>query len=193
MRALTISLGAGLFLMVAASSAFAEGLYVGGQLGIGGGGGEIDNSGFELDLAPGPVIDGFVGTTIGSFRLEGELAYRQNDIDKFAGVPIGGEMTSTALMANAYYDFGDGTGFTPYLGLGLGVVNVTFDGPVSNDATTVAIQLMAGGAFPLSDRTAMTVDLRTFNATPVFTDAFGASSEQRYHIFSLMVGVRTSF
>lgn len=193
MRALTFSLGAGLFLMVAASSVSAEGLYVGGQIGVGAGGGETDNSGFDLELAPGPVIDVFVGTTIGSFRLEGEFAYRQNDMDNIAGFPVIGEMTSTALMANGYYDFGDGTGFTPYLGLGLGVANVTFDSAVSDDDTTIAIQLMAGGAFPLSDNTAMTVDLRAFGVAPVFTDGFGASISQEYNIISLMMGFRTSF
>jgi len=79
--------------------AAAQGLYAGGQFGFGLGDGEFDNTGFDLDLDSSPFINGFVGKDLGSVRLEGEIAYRQNDMDNLGGVPVVGEMSSTALMA----------------------------------------------------------------------------------------------
>lgn len=193
MRALTILLTAAVALAAAASSASAQGLYAGGQLGIGDGGGEFANSGFDLELAAGPVIGGFIGKEIDSIRIEGELTYRHNDMDSIVGFPVAGEMSSTALMGNVYYDFGDRTDFTPYLGIGLGVANITFDSAAHDTDIALALQIMAGGAFPVTDSTAMTVDLRIFGASAQFTDSVGMPFEQEYGITSLMMGFRTSF
>lgn len=199
MKSITITVIAGLTLVAGAASASAEGFYAGGQLGIGDGGGEIENSGFDTELSAGSVIGGFIGKDLGNqIRVEGELTYRQNDVDSIAGVSIPGvDVSSVALMANAFYDFdtgAGGSGFTPYLGLGVGVVHVEMaGGGDSASGTAPALQVMAGGSFPVGEKLAMTVDLRALGASPTLDDGAGFSFEQDYTVATAMVGLRRSF
>lgn len=196
MRSLNISCIAGFVLAASGAAAHAQGLYAGGLLGIGDGEGEIANSGLDLEFDAGPFVNAFVGKDLGSVRLEGELAYRQNDMDNILGIPVAGEMTSVALMANIYYDFGAGTGITPYIGAGLGAAYVTFDSVdllVDDNDTTFALQLMVGVSFPISPSVSIITDLRSFGAIPEFTDDFGFPFEQEYFIYSLSLGLSVSF
>lgn len=193
MRAVKIMIAAGFALASTASAAAAEGLYAGGQIGLGAGGGEFDNTGLDLDLDTGPFADVFLGTDLGNVRIEGEVAYRQNDMDNVGGLPVVGEMSSTALMANAYYDFGDGLGATPYLGIGAGVANVTFESAIDDTDATFAFQLMFGVSFPISETVSITGELRGFGAYPEFSDGLGGTAEQEYIITTVAFGVRASF
>ena len=192
-----MSLVAGLALVASASAASAQGMYAGGYLGAGAGQGEIANSGFDIDFVAGGNLGVFVGTDRGNLRFEGELAYRQNDLE-FVGFSIDSDITSTALMGNIYYDFGDQTGANFYVGGGLGFASVTFDSPPAvfdtNDTDlTFALQLMLGGAFPVGQSGAAFVELRSFGAVPTFEDNTGFPFEQEYFITSLMVGYRFGF
>lgn len=198
MKAAIIAFIAWLTVIAWTTTASAEGFYAGGQIGIGGGGGEIDNSGFDTEFEAGPAISGFVGKDLGNqIRLEGELTYRQNDVDTIAGFPISGlEVSAVTLMGNAFYDFSDGTGagFTPYLGVGLGIAHVEMEGGGgSADGTAPAIQVMAGGSLPVGEKLAMTVDLRALYAAPDLDDGTGSTFEQVYNTGSVMVGLRRSF
>ncbi len=196
MRFLTALLGAAVALATVASTASAQGLYIGGQLGFGVGGGEDVSFGVDLVLDAGPFVDVFVGTSLGSVRIEGEYAYRQNDMDTWNAFPIPGEMTSHALMGNVYYDFGSASGIRPYVGGGLGFADVTLDSSfyaTDDSDTTFAMQLMFGVAFPLSQSTSMTMELRGLAAFPEFTDSSGIPFEQEYAIGSLAFGVRATF
>jgi opacity protein-like surface antigen len=193
MRTLVVLFVAGFVLLAGGTPASAEGLYAGGQAGLSWGGGETDNSGFDLEFASGPFVDVFVGKDLGSVRVEGELAYRQNDMDNLGGIPVTGEMTSVAFMANIYYDFGEGTGITPYVGLGLGAANITVDSGIKDTDTAFAFQLMLGISFPVSETLSITGELRGFGAVPEFEDAFGVPFEQEYGVGSLALGLRYSF
>ncbi len=193
MRALTISFVAGIALAASGAAVGAEGVYAGGQVGIGGGGGEIDNSGFDLELDTGLFLNGFVGKDLGNVRLEGEIAYRQNDMDNVGGIAVLGEMSSVAFMGNAYYDFGDGSGITPYLGIGAGVANVKFESIANDSEIAFAFQMMVGMSFPISETLSMTAELRGFGAVPEFADNFGVPFEHEYFMGSLALGLRASF
>ena len=193
MRALTVLFVAGYVLLAGGTPASAEGFYAGGLLGVGAGGGEHDKSGFRLELDPGLFVNGFVGKDLGIVRVEGEVAYRQNDMDKFGGIPVTGDMTSVAYMANIYYDFEDDFGITPYVGLGLGAANVIFDSAVSDSDTTLAFQLMAGVSFPISGSVSIIADLHIFGATPEFEDSLGVPFGQVYGVSSLALGLSVSF
>lgn len=186
-------LAAGFALAAIATTASAQGLYVGAQLGFTAGGGETDNSGIDLEFDTGLFVNGFVGKDFGSVRLEGEVAYRQNDMDNLGGLPVLGEMSSTAFMANVYYDFGAGTGITPYLGIGAGLADITFESAVNDSDTTFAMQLMFGLSFPVSETVSIITELRGFAAFPEFQDSFGVPFEQEYSIGSLAAGVRATF
>lgn len=202
MNKFKVLLVAGFALAASTTAASAEGLYAGGQIGFSGGGGELDNSGIDLTLAGGFVLSGFVGKEFSNARLEGEVAYRQNDMDSWtlggASASVVGEMSSFAFMANAYYDFGPKTWpFRPYLGIGAGAAYVTLTsadyGNTNDSDLTFALQLIAGGSIAFSDSLAMTVDLRSLGAVPAFSDPGGFQYEQGYGVASLMVGVRQSF
>ncbi len=193
MRAQAVLFVAGFVLLAGGTPASAKGLYAGGQAGVGWGGGETDNSGFNLEFASGLFVDAFVGKDLGSVRVEGEIAYRRNDMDNFGGITITGEMTSVAFMANIYYDFGEGTGTTPYVGFGLGAANITFDSGVKDTDTAFAFQLMLGISFPVSETLSITGEWRGFGAIPEFEDSFGVPFEQDYGVGSLALGLRYSF
>jgi len=186
---------AGFALAASATAVSAEGLYVGGQLGFSGGGGEFNNTGTDLIFGMGRVGSLAVGQEFGNARVEGEIALRKNNMDNFGGVPVSGDMSSTAFMVNGYYDFGGDTWFfRPYVGLGIGAANVTFTTPsVDDNTTTFAMQFMLGGTIPFTDNFAMTVDWRLFGAAPSFQNAVGTSFEQDYGTSSLMLGARYSF
>jgi len=195
MRAFALSLAATCLLALATpATALAQGFYAGGMLGYGAGGGETDNSGADLELDSGPFLSGFIGMRSGALRIEGELAYRENDMDEFGGIPVVGEMYSTAVMANVYYDFGPGGGYvTPYVGAGIGAVDVTFDSAVKDDDTTVAVQMMGGLAFPISQVASVTGELRAFGTEAEFTDNLGVPFDQGYYVVSLSIGLRMEF
>ena len=197
MNKFSMFIAAGFALAASVTAASAEGLYVSGQLGFSGGGGEYGNTGADLVLDMGQVGSLAVGNDFGNIRVEGEIAFRQNNFDHITGVPVDGEMSSLALMANAYYEFGDnGWFFRPYLGAGLGAANVThtsvFFGTDDED-TTFALQLMLGGSIPFTDYFAMTVDWRLFGAVPSFVTKFGTPFDQGYGISSVMLGARYTF
>ena len=193
---------AGIALATGVSVASAEGLYGGGQIGFSGGGGEFNNTGIDLVLAGGMVVSGFVGKEFTNARLEGEIAYRQNDMDSWTlsgiSAPVNGTMSSFAFMGNAYYDFGSKTSsFRPYIGIGAGAAYVTLTsidyGNTNDSDLTFALQFILGGSIAFSDGLAMTVDLRSLGAVPAFSDPTGFQYEQAYGVASLMVGVRQSF
>lgn len=96
-------------------------------------------------------------------RVDGELSYRRNDVDKsnFVGTDgvnffnqtdegASGHARQIAIMANAYYDFINSTGITPYIGGGIGATNIrgeftsSFHVPTQQAITLVT----ATGALP---------------------------------------------
>lgn len=194
MRALAVLFVAGYVMLAGGIPASAEGFYAGGMLGVGAGGGETDKSGYDLEFDPGLFLNGFVGKDLGSVRVEGEVAYRQNDFNKFGGIPVYGEMTSVAYMANIYYDVENDSVVTPYVGLGVGVARVTFDSVViSDEDNAFALQLITGVSFLVSRSVSIIVDLHIFGAIPKFEDGSGVPFEQVYGVSTLAVGLSVSF
>lgn len=133
------------------------------------GGYSIDAS-LELD-APTPITnepaleDGaFVSVALGyglsdHWRLEGELARRDTDVEPATGLDQGGSFGVTTLMFNAYYDLAPGASLQPYVGAGLGVafaeIDMANDAPLSpvvvdDESTGIAYQVMAGVALPIT-------------------------------------------
>lgn len=54
-------------------------------------------------------------------RLEGELGWREADVDNFSGTAWTGSQKTWSTMANLLYDFETESSVTPYLGAGLGL------------------------------------------------------------------------
>jgi opacity protein-like surface antigen len=138
------TLGAALGALLIASAANAqESTYLKGELG-GSFGGEYENGG-TAELDSGFRYGVGVGTGLTSnMRLEAELFRDEADFDSG-----GGASEATVGMANLYYDFGDVSGFTPFVGAGAGYGKFDADGA---EDESWAYQLTAGASTPLGER-----------------------------------------
>jgi len=181
---------------------------------------------FDFQVAPGTITTDFdngwgfgaaLGTDIGpggagsGWRVEGELSLRSNDVDSHSlngGAPLAGptgELESTAVMLNAYYDFGSGGAVTPYIGGGLGLAKVEASGfgvgaipaVLDDDDTVLAYQLIAGAGYALSPSTELFAEYRWFATddpdvtTSVATG--GVDTGIEYQTSNVMLGARFRF
>ncbi len=130
----------------------------------------------EMAFDKGWVRGAAVGYDFGNFRLESELSYIANDLDKITatvnapsepsvsvGVPIGGDATSVTFLFNGYYDFNAEGKLHPYLtgGLGYSYVDATvrFEGEKMSDYDSVfTFQVGAGLYYDMTDN--ISLDLR---------------------------------
>ena len=100
----------------------------------------------------GYILTGALGKYFNNFRLEGEIFYSRYDADEniVNGVVVGsggGHLDVTAYMANAYYDIQTNTKFTPYIGAGIGYVNVAVGDETGRSDQGYAYQFKAGIAY----------------------------------------------
>jgi opacity protein-like surface antigen len=198
--------------------------YVGGDVGW--------NNAENVDLTftsgphPVPFDDGWIGTLkagarFGAVRAEVEYAHRSNDAE-FFGPPgsidnARGSIDSDALMLNGYFDFKPQGKITPYVGAGVGAIQVEADnirkditfccsGIVDDDDTAFAIQLMAGAAFAVTSSLDVTVEYRYLLADASFDYAIGCDVDDTigscgvegkasddYKNQSLLLGLRYRF
>jgi OOP family OmpA-OmpF porin len=136
---------------------------------------DVDFPGLNISFSPGFNVGGALGYDAGQFRVEGEITYRSVDVDEVNGVPVPLDATFSALsfMANGYYDFEMGSPLTPYLGVGLGIVDSEVDvaGFGSTSETDLAYQFMAGLGYEVSPNVVLTGGYRYFGIAE--TDAPG--------------------
>lgn len=142
---------------------------------------------------PGFGVAGAVGYEFGNgVRLEGEIGYRQNDLDtiKLVGVEgdfSDGDLSTLSFMSNLFYDFTfgfphTGSPWKPYVVGGIGVAEVSInnavvgtfsvDGmpvpelpnlPFADDENTVfAYQAGAGIGYAVNQQTTVSLDYRYF-------------------------------
>lgn len=85
-----------------------------------------------IDFKNGAEIQLAVGYKMDSFRFEGEYSYSKFSMDKLytssASRYIDDVMKIHSLLANAIYDFNINFPFKPYIGAGLGMSQVRWDG-----------------------------------------------------------------
>src|SRR5579872_2065989 len=170
------------------------------------------NTGWAVGLAAG-----YSGLFIPQFRVEGEVAYRDNSVNNITesppvapcfskGCPGTGDVSSLAFMANGYYDFLNSSAFTPYIGGGVGVAQVSgnsvgITSPVhftfSKSDWEFAYQGIAGVRYSFNPNWSVSVDYRYFaTLDPKFTLSFGGtnhSQSTQYHTNNIMVGLAYHF
>lgn len=169
----------------------------------------------ELEFDSGYNVGAAFGYDYGMARLEVELAYRQNDVDRINSEGFAfradGDFSATSLMLNGYWDLETGSPIVPYFGGGIGFANVSannvkvFDdlGMVSfvdDDDNVFAYQLAAGIAFALNP--VMTLDLgyRYFgtsdpelDANPLLFDPPFDGFETEFESHNVNLGLRLNF
>lgn len=197
---LTKTLLAGALLVTAASPAFAAGPYIGAAGGIsvlhdadveivGVGNAEISyDMGYGFNIAAGYNFDGF--------RLEGEFGYKTADVDEVSagGVsqPVSGlEQTMTSYMINGYYDIKNKSSVTPFIGVGVGMINGEFEDDVDSvDDDQFGYNLMAGVSLAADKNLNFDFSYR-FQTTA--DDFEQAGDKIEYMSSSFFVGMRYDF
>ena len=183
-----------LALPVAASAQPIDGLYIAGTVGAndlsstkatpnGGGAGHL--------AAPKLGLDGSASVGYGYGNgLRGELeifGINNSTKVKSKGLTGGSQNYTYGLMANGLYDFSGFSGFTPYVGAGVGYVGLqesNFSVVTSSPASTFsgkngprgsfAAQGIAGVAVPVAPQLALTVDYRLLDK--VQNNTFGGTT-----------------
>jgi OmpA-OmpF porin, OOP family len=116
-----------------------------------------------------------VGYAFGGPRVEFEYNYRNNGASTIATTvgtqSASGSLTSNNFMVNVLYDFDTGSQWTPYIGLGLGVADVSANSIKANAAvpnssfldgtsSKFAVQFIFGVEYAVSDKIGVTIDWR---------------------------------
>ena len=188
--------------------------YQGMYLGVRGGATWLDESSVSsaspggpsgtLEFENGYNVGGFVGWDLGMFRLEGEVSYRQNDLDSIrsGGVNatgVGGDASTLAFMMNAYYDINLGGPLTPYIGAGIGIARYSADFRatgirIDDEDTKLAYQGIVGLSYQLTDSLALSADYRYFaTQEPHLRTATGAAFETENVTHNVTVGLTLRF
>ena len=198
--------GCAMLLSISSIAYSAEGPYVGGTLGLAiPSDSEVSDSGMTFDIASdaGAAVGGAVGYGfINNTRLEGEIAYQKNDLDKATllgiDVPLTGDTSSLALLINGYFDFATESALTPFVSAGLGFAKVEindFNVPgsglpgFSDDDTVFAYQLGAGFGYAVNEKVTVDVKYRYFATEDLEIDT--ATVEYSSHNF--LAGIRVKF
>lgn len=171
-------------------------------------------TGFALGAVAGYTYDADVGRADGlAIRGELDIGYRQNSLDSVGGSAtiggstlsgstgdVDGDVSTLSGLANAWVDYKVGR-FTPYIGGGIGLANVSVNDvsilgvdAVDDSDTVFAYQLGGGVAYSLTSSASLTLDYRYFaTADPEFTDAAGDDFEAEIGSHSILAGVRFGF
>ncbi len=141
----------------------------------------------------------------GKGRLELEIGYRQNKIDKIEFVEgsfsADGEAIVWDLMLNSFGEFSNQTSWTPYVGAGIGVAIVSLEGVavdgnpvVDDDDLVLAYQLAVGAGYALSKRVELDIGYRFFGTNaPRLKDVDGLAFDSEYKVHNLQLGIRFLF
>lgn len=179
----TLALAALMAGMAVSGAQAREGAYIRGDIGYSVDG-EIDDEGLgTFDLDEDIMGDIGAGYKFGNgLRIEGEAAYRNNDLD---GLP-GAAAEVASLMINGIFDFNPDGGFQPYVGVGAGYANLEV---LDDDESDWAWQAMAGVGIPLDDNVTLDIGYRFFAIEELDFDG----DEVEYEHQAVTVGLRYQF
>jgi opacity protein-like surface antigen len=125
-----------------------------------------------IEFDPGFAVGGAGGYNFGMFRIEGEIGYQRNEMDRASicstgygcvSGSISGNMSALSGLGNVYLDFVNSSPFTPYIsgGMGIAYVNAEIDEgdeTASENDTVFAYQVGAGVGFSINPN--MIIDLK---------------------------------
>jgi len=183
----TIALAALLTALTGGAAHAVEGWYVRGDAGYTIEGNVDSDLLGDSDLDQDWMADVGVGYGMANgFRLEGELGYRNNELDEFAP----DEATVWSGMINLFYDFNRGGGWEPYLGVGVGYADVEIE---DFDESSWGWQALAGIAIPINEQLDFDVGYRFFRVEELEGDIGGDPIEVEYEHQAVTVGLRWQF
>ncbi|MFA5081919.1 MAG: outer membrane beta-barrel protein [Hydrogenophilaceae bacterium] len=152
------------------------------------------------------------------WRAELELSHRNNDTNTFNDYSGAGRITATGGFVNAIYDFDIKSAVTPYIGAGVGYLNVSADtirhtdndpgccsGIVDGSDQVLGLQAILGVSFALSPSVDLMLDYRylltqdpSFNyRTACDSDGTGCdtsgTTDANFKSRTLNIGIRWRF
>ncbi len=186
------------------SMRFLQGLYLSGALGAHTtDDADISGAGINVSNDTDADVAGLVGIGVDlgepNLRIELEGGYRPSDVDSISGASGSGDVDALSFLANVFYDFGVSPDIDLYVGGGLGLAEVDYDGVTPVGATTMndsdtgfAWQLGAGGAYALNDRLKVTLDYRFLNVEglDIATSPSVGALDTDYRDHAIFVGLR---
>lgn len=199
-RVFTLAATLGVVLPLAAGAQVAEGLYIGGGVGLNyltDTDIEGNNLAGDAEFDLGFGLLGVVGYSFGGPRIEGELSYRRNSTDKASVVNTGfnpintrpdGDFSTFAGMMNFYYDIDVDSIITPYIGAGIG--GAFADHEDIGDEFAFAYQGILGASFYIDQNIDAFLDFRYFATTKVAGGDIGRAAEVDNASFTVMAGIR---
>lgn len=220
MRIIAGILSAGLVAgFAAAAQADADGWYVGAETGLNLAPQmklKANNSSTtgKLKSDPGYAILGQAGYAFGPLRAEGELGWRANGADKLklngTSEKAKGNLDLASVFANVYYDVHNSSPITPYIGVGVGGVDVSADkiratnaagvttGVSKDDSFVFGYQGIVGASYALNDNLSLKADYRYLRSTTTALkeDAYAGDSTKlkgQYQAHSVLVGFTYKF
>lgn len=151
----------------------------------------------DVESREGLAVGVALGYDFGGVRIEGEVAYQKNSLDKVAGtgVALAGDIDSLAVLVNGYWDLENSSLWTPFLGVGIGVAVVNPNGANStylpDDYDFVfAYQVSAGLGYAINEHVTFDLTYRYFaTAEPKFFRGI----EAEYASQNLYAGLRYTF
>jgi len=203
-----------LLMLPAVSFSAAPRPYISGQLGVAFlADSDITETGYStetltLEFDPGFATSFAGGVNFGMFRVEGEIGYQINDIDRVTGGGYSYNANADAyclsFLVNGYIDFVNTSRFTPYISAGIGIANVgvesdddyycdgysCYDSDYYDDDDTVfAYQVGAGVAYAINKN--MTLDLKYRFFATEDPNLYGSKAEFKSH--NIYFGFRFTF
>jgi len=186
----------------------AEGLYVSGNLGFA----MASDSDLTDSTAPGITVNtefdtglafgAALGYNFSRFRVEGEISYQKNDVDKIEAQGVFLDATGNAralsFLINGYYDFKNRSAFTPYISAGLGFAQVEFNdldisglgfSGSSDEDTVFAYQIGIGVGYAVTEKVTIDVKYRYFGTE----DSEYDTTEAEFASNNFLFGVRINF
>lgn len=122
----------------------------------------------------------------GAVRVDISAKRMRNKVDTVAGFDVDGDITSTSLLSNVWYDFNRDGVVQPYVGLGVGATKIEFS---DDDDTVLFGQAGLGLNFKLSDVVMLDLGARYFESKNPEFENFTTD----YRGTNIVLGVRFNF
>jgi opacity protein-like surface antigen len=188
----------------AASGVCGEGRYVSCNIGLSKmRDSDVTFSGMENETLHFESVRGLAcGAAIGygfsnNVRLEAEIAYQKNDLDKTnskdGDIELYGNSSSTTFLLNGYYDFKNRSAFTPFIGGGIGLATVKVNnfgpGNIDDKDGAPAYQATAGIGYALTRQITLDLRYRYFWTSDLTFD----NAKATYSSNNITAGIRVVF
>jgi opacity protein-like surface antigen len=155
---------------------------------------EVDGEHDAIEYNTGYLISGAVGLKGDNARVEAEIGYHRNDVDRsvFIG-PNGAHVDVWTFMANGYLDYNmNNSSASPYVMAGIGVADASISGGnwgASSGSTEFAWQVGAGVGIKASDKTTIDFGYRYLSPSDADFDGRKVSLASS----NIIAGIRYSF